>query len=204
MRLSRAVDLLLRSNRRYRLRDPFSRADSNSTLGNADLGGAYTAIASTFGVISGQAYSVSDASGNMATVDPGRVNMAVEVTMTGEYVTPNYRMPMLMLMYVDGSNHLESFIQDGQVRLQSAVGGVFTVVASANVNVPNGTPYRLRVTVVSGAVFVHLNGAGVISYTLSGAEQTAFGAGTKVGMRLFKFGSPTLPARWDDLVAWDA
>jgi hypothetical protein len=62
--------------------DSFNRADSSTSLGTADVGGAWTAFAGTWGIASNKAYHVSTFADGYAAIDSGLADCTVALTLS--------------------------------------------------------------------------------------------------------------------------
>jgi hypothetical protein len=69
-------------------------------------------------------------------------------------------------------------------RLAKVDTNVFTVLATAAQSFTAGTTYTVRVVAVGAVITAYLDGIQMLTYTLSGAEQTKYSAYTRVGYRL--------------------
>lgn len=67
--------------------DTFTRADSSSSLGTADTGQAWTALAGTWGISSNKAYKVTASAQGYAVIDSLHADCTVAVTVSGASMT---------------------------------------------------------------------------------------------------------------------
>ncbi len=166
--------------------DTFTRADSLTTLGNADTGQAWSAAGGTWGINSNQAYLPSPANTNAAWIDGGLSDFVFTCDMkfedagdgimfrgTGAAVDDGF------LFYLDtGAAHL---LVPGFGSSLFNVGGTYTV----------GTTYTMKVLTSSTTLQCSINGS-LIGSVSSGTNLTS----THVGLRS---GGSTAAKRWDTL-----
>lgn len=161
--------------------DSFDRADSTTTMGDADTGQTWTPQTSdTWGIDSNEAYCVSGATASQAvtTVDAGVSDCVVEVTMV---VSDDSG---LCWRCVDNDNYWISNISSVYKR----VGGSLTSLGSFSTGLNNDGDV-LRVHVEGTAHTFYVNDVEALSTTDS-THQSA----TKHGLRIH---TETVP-RWDD------
>ncbi|MFC5472193.1 hypothetical protein ACFPPD_26265 [Cohnella suwonensis] len=182
--------------------DLFNRADSSSTLGSAVVGGAWTAANGTWGISSNEAYSVSDATNNIAVLPTvGTGNYIVTCAMKGDIdSSANRRRPALVFRYVDSNNFMLAYLEEGRVFIGKSDGGTTSDLASYPHRTVDNTWYNFKVICKDDIVKLSVNGVWVASHVLTQAEQLKYGNAGQVGMRLSKTGSPSVAARWNNLV----
>ncbi len=179
--------------------DTFTRADNALTLGSAESGQAWTAVAGTWGISSNKAYCVGDMDTETAVLESGIADGIVDCTVSGTLASgTDFRIPHVLVRYLDANNFLRVFYGAGNVKLQKSDGGVTSDLAVTALAALDGTDYAIRIAMVGNSVKVYVDGTERISYTLAGGD-TKYNAYTKVGMRLRKSGSPATAARWDNL-----
>ena len=109
--------------------DSFDRANNASSLGNADLGGAWTAHLGTWGIDANQ--------GRLQTADPGGINLATLTTTKSDVqhtvtFSGNIGQSWSVFRLVDASNYMLVSAQDANtVKLFSVVATSFTELGSA-------------------------------------------------------------------------
>lgn len=200
--LSPALSALLRPGRQYLLRDGFDRADSASSLGVADAGGAWAVAAGTLGISSGRGYFVTDTNGDLATLDAGAGDGLAQVTINGTLVSgTDFRQPQMVVRYLDANNYLSIRPNDGvTVGLLKTDGGVTSSLASS-ASVANtftdGADYVLAAWMRGQTIQVYVNGTLKITYVLTGGD-TKYAGYTRHGVRLRKAGTPATAARFED------
>lgn len=85
-----------------------------------------------------------------------------------------------------GTQAFAAWYDAGTVQLLRYVNGTATFVAGGTVTTPaNNTDVPLAVTFSAGKYTVSFNNAQVLTYTLSAADQTAFGANTYFGVVIY-------------------
>lgn len=167
--------------------DTFTRADSATTLGNAETGGAWSAVTGTWGISSDKAYlALGSGSNNVAVVDSGASDVIVDVTFST--YAPDALAQRLIVRETDASNYLLVTNQDAggnvgnNVSIWKNIAGVFTNLAVTAHAWADGDV--VRVVAIGSSLFVYVNGTQLIS-TSSTANQTAtkhgIGGGTKTG-----------------------
>lgn len=183
--------------------DAFDRANSTTTLGSPPVGPPWVAVAGTWGINGNEAYSVSDATADMAVLPnvlPGG-NGRVKVTMRGTLNSGvTYRVPQLLVRYLDSSNFLAARINNGNVELVRTQSGTPTVIQTAAQAMTDNTDFEIAVRCAGLSMIVEVNGTDKLTHTLSGGE-TVMAGYTGIGLRMIKNGSPTHAARWNNLEA---
>jgi hypothetical protein len=182
--------------------DTYTRADSALTLGNAETGQAYTAVAGTWGVSSGKAYSASDTNVDVAVIESGLADCTVSVVMNGDVNTGanNFSIPQLLLRYADANNFLILNGVDNVVGLSKIDGGVgSSLVSSGATTTTDNMDYSYRTVLSGNSITVYKDGTSVLTHTLAGGD-TKYAAYTQHGFRLRKSGTPSYNARWDSFV----
>jgi hypothetical protein len=168
------------------LSDTFTRADSAVSLGNADTGQAYTALAGTWGISSNQAYLAVSNAPSIAVVDAGisDIDMTIDVTVASGQ-------PSVVFRGVDIPNHLAVFFEaDNELSMYSVVANSYTLLDTAAAAFSGDGTYEVRILAVGTAIEVFLDGLSVMTAT-SSQFQTA----TLVGFRL----EDSSACRWDNL-----
>lgn len=152
--------------------DSFNRADSTTTLGNADSGQtwAYNA-ANVFGISTNRAYNTSAANA-IAVVDALSYNYDVEVTI--QTVGTAY---FLIPAYVDSSNFLRVGL-NSNIQFQRIVGGGVVASATAVLGVTIANGDRLRVNRQGNKYTFYLNDRVIDSVT-----DSTYPTATKVGIQ---------------------
>ena len=122
-----------------RASDTFTRADSTTTLGTAETGGAWTAHVGTWGISSNQAYCPTSAGLNIATVDTGYSDGFVTVTVTGVSAAGQ----RLVFRLSDSSNYWDLQAVTGSCLLQKYVAGSLTNVVNLGTTISSGDVLRV-------------------------------------------------------------
>jgi hypothetical protein len=163
--------------------DSFTRADSATSLGNADSGQTWAAQTGTWGISSNQAYIASQAGQNTAAIDSGESDGTVAATVavwSGD--------DGILFRGIDDSNYL--FVTANSTILilyERVAGGFAELTRYSSLSFASGD---ILSAVLSGtSVTIKQNGTTLITFTTS-----RFQTSTKYGMR--SFGS-ALP-KWDD------
>lgn len=161
--------------------DTFNRADSTTTMGNADTGQPWVPLAGTWGIDANRAYSVDAATDDrQVAVDAANADATVEVDMA---VLDAIGGGGLLFRAVDANNYW-LFVAEPEIPrwvLYKRVSGTYTLVASF---AQAGATGRLLVTASGSAITCKLDGATLMSVTDT-AHQTA----TRHGLRVYRFGS---------------
>lgn len=161
--------------------DSFTRADSTSSLGNADTGQAWVAAEGTWGISSNQAYYVSGGSSRKAYIEASTADCTVTVTMSGEMDYGG-----LMFRYTDANNY--NMVYNGPAvgypaEVRTKVSGTDTVVATFP-RMAAGA--RVRVRMAGSAIQVLVDGVQVYSGTVT-ANQSATKHGLHVSSTATRF-----------------
>lgn len=179
--------------------DSFNRTNSSTTLGVADTGQSWSALTGTWGINSNRAYNVSDANGEVSTIDAGVSNFTLSAILNGQTSATNQRFFNIVFHGLDSLNFLFTRISINDVQLYKNVAGVLTLLASTAITAVDNTDYLFKVVCSGNSVDVYVDGVLKISHTLAGGD-TAFAAYTKSGLRLTKTGAPTGTARADNFI----
>lgn len=175
---AREDDLLLVS-------DTFSRADNASSLGSADTGQAWTALAGTWGISGNRAYNPSATSNGVAYVDAGVSDGLVECVIPVLGGGPG-----LYFRIVDADDYLRCVSTGTALIVEKRVASTFTQIASLTYTLVAGD--RLGVRLTGSTIDVSVNGEsqGVVT---DSAHQSA----TMHGIG-FNFGVGSSAARFDN------
>jgi len=181
------------------LLDSFGRANSTSTLGNADTGQTWSANVGTWGISSNKAYSVSGTTERKAYINHGLTDNFIVVGDITTSASTDATQAGLVVRGVDSTNLIWVELVDtasvNRVRLGRRVSNTFATAAfSTAVTIVPSTTYHVAVVVTGSLFAVYVDGAHMFSYTLSGAEATAFGSGANVGLYVNLNADP----RWDN------
>jgi lysophospholipase L1-like esterase len=171
------------------LADTYTRP--NGAPGSAEIPASapYTVLSGTW-AITGNKLGLT-AGGSIA-VEAGIADVDVTAVIERGASSPT---PGVLFRVSDDSNRLGFFLNPatGTVQLYRMDSGVNSVLTQTSFTF--GRPhYVMRVLARGSQIECYVNGANVLSHTLSGADQTKFGVFTKVGFR-----SSTAPA---DLRFW--
>lgn len=184
--------------------DLFDRANSTTTLGASNLGGAWTAVNGTWGISANAAYPVTNAQSNLATLPypSGSVYCTIKTRMKGTIISNiDYTRPGLAFRYIDASNFLLVRLEAALVTLSKNDVGTFTVLGTATVNPQDDVYADIRiVNKTDDSIEVYYNDTLAFSYQLTAAEITKYGSAKTVGMRLNKAGAPLTQANFDKII----
>jgi hypothetical protein len=157
------------------VQDSFNRANSTTTLGNADTGQTWVVTGGVIGIINNQAYTPADAD-KIAVIDSGASDVSIQLTHASSHIYSK-----IFWRFTDPNNTF--WIESGQIRKKIA--GTATTVGTFTAG-GNGTV--LKVTVSGNTHTVYRNGLQVATFTDS-FNQTATSHG---------FGMYSANARIDD------
>ncbi|ANY67312.1 hypothetical protein BBD42_13130 [Paenibacillus sp. BIHB 4019] len=149
--------------------DSFDRADSASSLGNADTGQTWTVHTGTWGIQGQRAYTPSGTE-NYATIDSGIVDYRAEVTLSVRVNRSG-----LVFRFLDSANYYRFVLSSTTVFLQRRLLGVTTSLSSFTVTPADGDVLR-----------VVLNGMNIMAYyngeLKANVNDITFLLPTRVGM----------------------
>jgi hypothetical protein len=138
--------------------DSFTRADNAVSLGLADTGQAWSALAGTWGVLSNQAYQPSGLPDGVAILDVGEADVTLTVTLST--VAPDNG---LILRASDTNNYIRLIFEAGVWYLQKKVAGAFTTLASGAGSNTNGD--MITLTGIGSSLSSTLNGVALLTAT---------------------------------------
>lgn len=174
--------------------DTFNRPDSATSLGTADTGQAWqvTNPATVYGISANTAYQVSDDT----SVDPRAA--IIYGTAPASFAQVSIAYPSttlaqgLILRAVDSSNLLLVQINDTDLTLWKRDAGAWISLSPTTATATNAnTTVVVRGEVTPAGVFTgYRNGVAVVSYTLTAAELTKFGAANATGVGFRSYPSP--------------
>ncbi len=149
--------------------DDFNRADNASSLGTpSDGGGAWSALAGTWGVSSNQGYTASSAAAQCAVLEASAADGEVQVTVSGAGA--------VVFRATDASNYLVVFYGGGYFLFYRRDAGSDVSIATWTGGVLNGD--TVKVTFAGAAVEGFVNGSS------RGTSSSSFNqAATKHGIR---------------------
>lgn len=140
----------------------------------------------TWGISGNKAYCpLTGAAAPIAVVEASSVPAYYQANVSSTaYAT---QPPQLLFLYVDVNNHILADITSTAVSLFKRDAGTYTQLGTSAFSPVNGTTYLLRVEYASdtGVLRVLLDETERISYTMTSAEHTKYGASTarSVGFR---------------------
>lgn len=181
-----------------RVFDRFSRANSATSLGSAEVGGAWTSNSGVWGVIAGAAYCVTRVGDTIATIDTGTANHYVSCR-----ITPGFSQsaPGLVFRFLDTSNFFVLNLSNPSASPQVAalwknVAGSWTLVGSVNSFgniITTGQSTLWGVACDGTSIKLYANGIQILNVT-DPSLQTA----TRAGMRIND--ANIAGCRWNDFV----
>jgi len=157
--------------------DTHTRGDG--ALGTADTGQVWETQTGTPAIVSGK---VTGSAAFIAALPVGRADLDVscEITMQAA-IAPS----LCFRTGPTSADRLQILLDTANgFRLAKVDTNVFTVLATAAQSFTAGTTYTVRVVAVGAVITAYLDGIQMLTYTLSGAEQTKYSAYTRVGYRL--------------------
>jgi hypothetical protein len=170
--------------------DTFTRANSTTTPGTADVGGAWSVLTGAWGINTNRATSVTASLSTPAymVINVGITNVDVTADITS--AQPASAACLAVRVAADASSSIICGyeILPGNINLYKVVGGSYTLLASVNavsIGVPYSTPYTLRVTAVGSVINVYINGTRVTALSADYSAQItgALLTNTRVGFR---------------------
>ncbi|MBD7967751.1 hypothetical protein [Paenibacillus gallinarum] len=176
--------------------DSAKRANSTTTVGNADLGFSWDSVTGTHGIIENKLYSVTDTSGDLLLMDCGRSDLVVSCIFSGQLLGTNQRHFNLIFHAADAQNFHMARISKTEVQLMRSVGGTISYLntSSSPSAVADNEEYEIKIFSADNICRVYINGRLFINYTFTAGDVTLM-RNTKVGIRLSKTGTPTGTAR---------
>jgi len=178
--------------------DRFNRANDALLLGTSEIGGAWSALAGTWGISGNSAYLAARVGDSVAALEVGNVNHTVFVD-----VTPGNSLgqPALLGRVVDAANYW--LLLPGQqgsspqtLSIWKKVAGVFTNLATYNLPAGQayviGQPSRIGLKFSGNVVTAYINGV-----TLGSVTDAALNTATKIGLR---YNDANTGSTWDNLV----
>lgn len=185
--------------------DTFTRANNPLGLGVTETGQSWQLDNAgfpgtpSFTISSNKAVANALGANHFAFVSTNVLQAAVEgvfVTDTTAYTAG------LVLHYLDSNNYLTLRLTDDDAGTRFLVigktdSGTFSELTShtASPAWSEGDTLTLKVEVTTTTLVAYLNGTQILSYTLTGAEQTKFNGSDKFG---FYFGANPLSSSWDN------
>jgi hypothetical protein len=178
------------------LSDAFNRADSTTSLGSADTGGAWTAQQGTWGILSNEGYLATSAGDGqcVATLDAS----SADGTLSAKLSFGNSPDFGLIFRFSDNNNYsvaTNDVSFSATLVLYKRVAGSFTSLGSAS-NMATGGTLSVELSGGTGNITVKKNGVSAIT-----SSDTAHG-GTKYGLRVY--GGASLTCGFDDFSFADA
>jgi hypothetical protein len=188
--------------------DTFNRADSTTSLGNADAPTSPTRtwsnLVGTFGISSNRAYCVTGATGNRARIQTGNDGIT-SVYFTGQYGNGsiNYACPGLIFRCLDSNNYMYCYVDAQYINFGIVKAGTvyFSTIGSLNVPAPaDNTTHKLSVTHIGTQINIYVDSIFQATFSTADSALAAFNTATYngSGLYLYKSGSPTITPYWDN------
>lgn len=180
--------------------DDFDGASGTALAGRAAPSGqTWTEHVGSWELKGSNLVGQKSADGNpmLATIDVGIDDYVVECTIFND----NIIRPGLVVRFVDVDNCVEiaGNATNGYVIYARVAGSSSVVGTGTGVDVAGtGERRRVRVAVSGEHIAVLTDGVATRLHTFTGGEMTAFGAGTRVGLRHIS----DAPTRWSDFVVY--
>jgi len=150
--------------------DSFNRADSTTTMGNADTGQTWVPNSGTWGISSNKARLVTGTSQATTVLDSGLSDCTIEVTLS------TFEYSGLCFRSTDDNNH---FLTNAG-SLSRREGGTFTKINDFSQGFASGD--TIKVVLSSSSITVYRNGSSVLSATSSfNQSETFHGLRTNAG-----------------------
>lgn len=165
----------------FTLQDTFSRPDSTSSLGTADTGQVWSALAGVWGISSGRAYMVTQAGDTMAAIDCGKadIDLSCDVTVNGK--------PGVMFRCQDANNTLMMFYNTGNgIQLYRKISGTYTLMGTTAITIGSGAVSTWRIVATGQTITLYVGGVQQLQVTNANYLLTA----TKVGIRINDASAP--------------
>lgn len=177
--------------------DSMVRADG--AIGSAESGQAYTLEQGTAAVLSNEGWLDSDTDKDrftFAAVADGIFTVAVK----GDQSGANQRMADFIVRGKDSNNYLRVSLETTLVVLSKNESGTPTNLATAAATLSDDTYYTIAVLAIGNVIRVFVDGTLYVTHTLTGGDITNYGTATQAGIHLRKAGSPTVAARFKNLL----
>jgi len=154
--------------------DAFNRADNGSSLGTADVGGAWTAAAGTWGIASNKARAFNGGSQSFAYIDAGAADCTVSVTMSGTLNSGGG----ICFRFQDTSNTWFIDSDSGGPALWKVIAGSYTQVVNGLGSATLVAGDILSIVLNGSSFDIKKNGTSIYTTT-----QTQLQTATKHGLR---------------------
>lgn len=120
--------------------DSFDRADNPLTLGNADVGGAWTVVNGTWGIVSLEAFGTAPPGGNFAFFNVGVSDCIVQLTVT---TISAAAVPAVLFRFMDVGNFWILFQFSTDTYLRKFVAGAPTTLFGPIAGAADGDVLRV-------------------------------------------------------------
>jgi hypothetical protein len=170
--------------------DTFTRADSATTMGNAETGQTWVPFIGTFGIASNKAYLVTSGSFRSNVITSGLADCTVEADIT--YSGTNGG-DGIVFRAVDINNYL--YVTLGTTFRLLKRNGTVLLASSADA-ATTGVTYNVKVRIEGAQIDVYLDDILKFTHVLSSADLATLGTATKHGI----FASNQIAARYDNFV----
>jgi len=185
--------------------DDFTRANSTTTVGTG-----YTNVTGTWGINGNQAYSVTDAPGDLmiisSTVAQG-MDFRRYTDVSGTFNSlVNGRFTRVVFSYLNVNNYLYADLAGGTGRISKVDGGTVSTLSQWTTTTLDATVYNLRIDKFGNSVTLFKDGvllgthvlgtAGTVGAGIAG--DTKYAGYRQFGFGLGKPGAPATAARFDN------
>lgn len=184
-----------------------SMVRANGAIGSAESGQAYVEdYQGTATILSNEGWFSTNADSDRFRLAANVGNGIVSVDIKGEPYDggANWRNPQLCCRLVSNNTFLMVDVSAVNCTLYKIVAGVSTILSdTGGLSHPDNTYKTVAVLLNEAVVKVFIDGVLRITHTLTGGNETTFSAtaGTGIGVKLAKGGSPSIAARFKNLVA---
>lgn len=155
------------------IKDGFNRANSTTSLGNAETGQAWQNAKGVWGIQNNRAYSVSGCPApGYGVIDSGLSDGVLEVSLpvNGQDVRIPFR-------FLDLTNYLILENQGATYALKQFKDGGFSTLATSSGAAPQNND-RIRIQMIGPDITVSVNGVVAITKSVTGFSGTKYGIGT--------------------------
>lgn len=180
-----------------------SMVRANGAIGSAESGQAYTNVNNTATIVSNEGTFPSAANNDIVVIEAGVGDGIASLDVKGDVGPTDVRLPQLIVRYVDSSNYLRLTLNDANnaLVLQKVDGGSASDLASGATSGSDDTYLNISVQMINSALRAFKDGSLIFTHTLAGGDATKYAnTVTKIGVRLRAGGSPTVAARFKNLL----
>jgi hypothetical protein len=157
--------------------DTFTRADSTTTMGNAETGQAWSALGGVWGILSNKGYPVSGTNPT-ASVDGGFDDGYVQATWNRQASHSG-----LLFRCTNSANFLLASSASTTHLWRNVAGSFLQLATNATAVWTTGATQTMRVEFVGSAIEIYIEGVLRLSHTLSAPDTATFAGIAPVGIR---------------------